>query len=155
MLYLLKHLNLLSVGSLKTEQKAIIQQFYVFIVAYTTRAIFKFSVNNLENTGNFFHILHILEACLVLLWYPIPVSYVLLCVHYRSFSNSLKMRESYTPSDLTAKEPLKSNKETNNTDEIEIEMVDFDLESCMHMRSTDTDASKYSNRVEVSRNRGT
>lgn len=101
MLYLFKNLNTLVAGCLKAEQKTIIHQFFVFMAAYTTRAAFKFSINYLESEGNLFHVTHLVEACLVLLWNPIPITYVLLCVHLKSFRHSMKMMHESVPKQIT------------------------------------------------------
>ena len=86
MLYTFHNLKRLGIH-LQAEEKAILWQFTVFAVSYVTRAIYKFAVNYIET--DYYHKTHLIEAVLVLLWNPAPITYVL-CLHYRSFNNSLR-----------------------------------------------------------------
>ena len=86
MLYTFSTLRRLHID-LKKEEKAILQQFTVFAISYVTRAIYKFQVNYTEY--DYYQWTHLIEAVLILLWSPLPITYVL-GLHYRSFSNSMK-----------------------------------------------------------------
>ena len=86
MLYTFSTLRRLHID-LKKEEKAILQQFTVFAISYVTRAIYKFQVNYTEE--NYYKYTHLIEAVFIMLWNPLPITYVL-GLHYRSFSNSLR-----------------------------------------------------------------